>query len=74
MTADLLIFDLDGTLADSERDLAATFKVSRPTIREAMIALEIQGLAEARHGSGIYVTDRSSSSVTSADHFLPCAA
>jgi GntR family transcriptional regulator, hexuronate regulon transcriptional repressor len=46
-----------GVRLASERDLAATFKVSRPTIREAMIALEMRGLVEARHGSGIYVTD-----------------
>jgi GntR family transcriptional repressor for pyruvate dehydrogenase complex len=46
-----------GERLPSERDLAAAFKVSRPTIREAMIALEIRGLAEVRHGSGIYVTD-----------------
>jgi GntR family transcriptional regulator, hexuronate regulon transcriptional repressor len=45
-----------GARLPSERDLAASFKVSRPTIREAMIALEIRGLVEARHGSGIYVT------------------
>jgi GntR family transcriptional regulator, hexuronate regulon transcriptional repressor len=46
-----------GERLPSERDLAVAFKVSRPTIREAMIALEIRGLAETRHGSGIYVTD-----------------
>jgi GntR family hexuronate regulon transcriptional repressor len=46
-----------GARLASERDLAATFKVSRPTIREAMIALEMRGLVEARHGSGIYVTE-----------------
>jgi GntR family transcriptional repressor for pyruvate dehydrogenase complex len=46
-----------GERLPSERDLAAAFKVSRPTIREAMIALEIRGLAESRHGSGIYLTD-----------------
>ncbi|MGA2188923.1 MAG: FadR/GntR family transcriptional regulator [Steroidobacteraceae bacterium] len=45
-----------GERLPSERDLAAAFKVSRPTIREAMIALEIRGFAEARHGSGIYVS------------------
>lgn len=39
-----------------ERDLAEEFKVSRPTIREAMIALEMRGWIEARHGSGLYVT------------------
>src|SRR4051794_27437335 len=41
----------------SERDLAEEFKVSRPTIREAMLALEIRGMVEARHGSGVYVTE-----------------
>jgi GntR family transcriptional repressor for pyruvate dehydrogenase complex len=46
-----------GDRLPSERDLAVVFKVSRPTIREAMIALEIRGLAEVRHGSGIYLTD-----------------
>ncbi len=46
-----------GERLPSERDLACAFKVSRPTIREAMIALEIRGLAETRHGSGIYVAD-----------------
>ena len=45
-----------GERLPSERDLAAAFKVSRPTVREAMIALEIRGLAESRHGSGIYVS------------------
>lgn len=40
----------------TERELAEKHKVSRPTIREAMIALEIRGWVEARHGSGLYVT------------------
>jgi len=35
-----------GERLPSERDLAVAFKVSRPTIREAMIALEIRGLAD----------------------------
>jgi len=46
-----------GSRLPSERDLAAAYKVSRPTVREAMIALEIGGLVESRHGSGIYITD-----------------
>jgi GntR family hexuronate regulon transcriptional repressor len=46
-----------GARLPSERDLAVSFKVSRPTVREAMIALEIQGMVESRHGSGIYVTE-----------------
>lgn len=44
-----------GQRLPSERDLAAQFGVSRPTIREAMIALEIAGLVEVRSGSGVYV-------------------
>lgn len=39
----------------SERDLAAGFNVSRQTIREAMIALEVDGLVEVIKGSGNYV-------------------
>ncbi|MGB1141118.1 MAG: FadR/GntR family transcriptional regulator, partial [Halioglobus sp.] len=45
-----------GQRLPSERDLAARFEVSRPTIREAMIALEIAGAVEVRPGSGVYVT------------------
>ena len=45
-----------GSRLPGERDLAEHYGVSRPTIREAMIALEIRGLVEARQGSGIYVS------------------
>lgn len=38
-----------------ERDLAERFQVSRASIREAVIALEIGGFVEVRGGSGIYV-------------------
>jgi GntR family transcriptional repressor for pyruvate dehydrogenase complex len=44
-----------GQRLPSERDLAEQFGVSRPTVREAMIALEIAGLVEIRSGSGVYV-------------------
>ena len=44
-----------GQRLPSERDLAERFQVSRPTIREALIALDMQGLVEARQGSGLYV-------------------
>ncbi|NND68603.1 MAG: FadR family transcriptional regulator, partial [Halioglobus sp.] len=47
-----------GERLPSERDLAQRFEVSRPTIREAMIALEIAGLVEVRSGSGVYVKAR----------------
>ena len=46
-----------GDRLPSERDLAEQFGVSRPTIREAMIALELAGRVEIRSGSGVYVTD-----------------
>lgn len=39
----------------SERELADRLKVSRPTVREAMIALEVRGLIEIRVGVGIFV-------------------
>ncbi len=39
-----------------ERDLAAKLGVSRATVREAMIALELGGLVDIRIGSGIYVS------------------
>ncbi|WP_371194711.1 FadR/GntR family transcriptional regulator [Glaciecola sp. SC05] len=38
----------------SERELADQLGVSRPTVREAMIALEMTGVIEIRSGSGIY--------------------
>lgn len=39
----------------AERELAVRYGVSRPTVREAIIALEVQGLVEVRIGSGAYV-------------------
>ena len=44
-----------GQRLPAERLLAEQFEVSRPTIREAVIALEISGLVEVRGGSGVYV-------------------
>ena len=48
-----------GERLPSERDLAEQFGVGRPTIREAMIALEIAGVVQIRSGSGVYVLKRS---------------
>jgi DNA-binding FadR family transcriptional regulator len=39
-----------------ERDLAKMLQVSRPSVREALIALEVEGYVEVRVGSGVYVT------------------
>ena len=44
-----------GDRLPAERELAAQHNVSRPTVREAVIALEVQGLVEVRVGSGAYV-------------------
>jgi len=47
-----------GQRLPSERELAQTFEVSRPTVREAIIALELDELVEVRLGSGVYVKNR----------------
>ena len=44
-----------GARLPPERDLAKHLGVSRPSVREALIALEVEGLVEVRIGSGIYV-------------------
>lgn len=44
-----------GNRLPSERDLAKRLGVSRPIVREAMIALEMADLVEIRTGSGVYV-------------------
>lgn len=46
-----------GTRLPAERDLAKQLGVSRPSVREALIALEVEGWVEVRTGSGIYVQE-----------------
>ena len=41
-----------------ERDLAQQLGVSRPSLREALIALDVEGSVEIRGGSGVYVKSR----------------
>lgn len=59
--ADALLNKIDtgvymvGDRLPAERDLAARYNVSRPTMREAVIALEVAGRVEVRKGSGVYV-------------------
>ncbi|CAB3809729.1 FadR/GntR family transcriptional regulator [Paraburkholderia fynbosensis] len=45
-----------GSRLPPERELAQLIGVSRPSLREALIALEIEGAVEVRSGSGVYVT------------------
>jgi DNA-binding FadR family transcriptional regulator len=57
-----------GDRLPSERQLAARFGVSRPTVRVALGALESMGLVETRPGSGTFVAQRER---TSADGSFP---
>ena len=52
------VFPAGGRLPP-ERELAERFKVSRPTIREAIIALETLEYVEVKTGSGVYVIENS---------------
>lgn len=54
-----LIEDGEYKLGDrlpSERELAEKLCISRPTVREALIALEVEGRIRIRVGAGIFVT------------------
>ncbi|RZM33425.1 MAG: FadR family transcriptional regulator [Sphingomonas sp.] len=44
-----------GDRLPAERELAIEYGASRPAVREALIALEVQGFIEVRVGSGAYV-------------------
>ncbi len=44
-----------GQRLPAERELAQQLGVSRPSVREALIALEIEGKVEVRVGSGVFV-------------------
>ena len=52
-----------GSRLPPERELADMFDVSRPTIREAIIALEVRGRVEVKTGSGVYVIEQQETSV-----------
>lgn len=46
-----------GSRLPPERELAENFNVSRPTIREAIIALEVRQRVEVKTSSGVYVLE-----------------
>ena len=47
-----------GSRLPPERVLAEQFDVSRPTIREAIIALEVRGKVEVKTSSGVYLLEQ----------------
>ena len=54
-----------------ERELAERFNVSRPTIREAIIALEVLNRVRVKTGSGIYVLEHHSTNGKDLDSITP---
>jgi GntR family transcriptional repressor for pyruvate dehydrogenase complex len=44
-----------GDRLPSERDLAERLRVSRASLKQAIVVLEVQGLVEIRHGGGTYL-------------------
>lgn len=48
---------LPGSKLPPERELAAALAVSRPTLRQALRALQILGVIRSRQGSGSYLAD-----------------
>jgi GntR family transcriptional regulator len=46
-----------GGRVPSETELAASYQVSRVTVRTALKSLEAQGLVDIRHGAGTFVAD-----------------
>lgn len=51
-----------GDRLPSERDLASALQVSRASVRQATVALEVRGTLEVRHGDGIYLRSLSNDS------------
>jgi len=60
-----------GSRLPAERDLAKQLGVSRPSVREALIALEVEGIIDVRTGSGIYVRTPDAANGAAAAHRPP---
>jgi GntR family transcriptional repressor for pyruvate dehydrogenase complex len=64
-----------GDRLPSERELAATLQVSRPSLREAVRSLQAEGRLVVRHGQGVFVAEPSAQrtlreSMAALDHNL----
>lgn len=64
-----------GDRLPSERELAATLRVSRPSLREAVRSLQAEGRLVVKHGQGVFVEERSAErtlreSLAALDHNL----
>ena len=53
-----------GDKLPAERELVEQLKVSRPSVREALLKLEAQGLIQGRQGEGTFVLDATASAIT----------
>lgn len=62
---------LPGSRLPSERELAQQLQVSRTSVREALIALEMEGRVEVRVGSGVYVREIPSSGALQSGRLAP---
>lgn len=59
-----------GSRLPSERDLASMLKVSRPSIREVLRALNILGIIKSKQGEGTYLVSSIQKLLTDPDHVL----
>ncbi len=57
-----------GERIPAERELATQLGVSRPSVREALIALEVEGWVEVRTGSGVFVLERKAAAPAATGH------
>jgi GntR family transcriptional repressor for pyruvate dehydrogenase complex len=61
---------LPGQQLPTERDLAATLRVSRPSVREALRGLQTLGVLTARQGGGVFVTALNAAELLQPLHML----
>ncbi len=59
-----------GDRLPTERNMALTLQVSRPTVREAIRGLTILGVARTRQGGGAYITNLDADALLEPLHFF----